>query len=85
MNEHEKFKQEVAENIAGLAGDKELQALSRAWTRDVARHKWSYNFSWLGRPAIQFPNDTWAMQELIWETRPDPITVAPDGYLKRSG
>jgi cephalosporin hydroxylase len=27
----------------------------------------------MGRPAIQFPNDAWAMQELIWSTRPDLI------------
>lgn len=73
MDEHEKFRLEVADNIAGLAGDKDLQELSRLWTRDVARHKWSYNFSWLGRPAIQFPNDAWAMQELIWAINPSLI------------
>jgi cephalosporin hydroxylase len=27
----------------------------------------------MGRPAIQFPNDAWAMQELIWKVRPDLI------------
>jgi cephalosporin hydroxylase len=27
----------------------------------------------MGRPAIQFPNDAWAMQELIWRIRPDLI------------
>lgn len=73
MNEHQKFQQEVRQNIEGLAQDAELQALSRTWTRDVARHKWSYNFAWMGRPAIQFPNDTWAMQELIWQVKPDLI------------
>jgi cephalosporin hydroxylase len=69
----EQFEHEVQQNIMGLSGDQELQALSRAWTRDVARHKWSYNFRWMGRPAIQFPNDAWAMQELIWEVKPDLI------------
>lgn len=73
MDEIQKFAQEVQENITGLAGDRDLQALSRMWTRDVARHKWSYNFAWLGRPAIQFPNDAWAMQELIWKVKPDLI------------
>jgi cephalosporin hydroxylase len=68
-----KFFQEVQENIHGLGEDHDLQALSRMWTRDVACHKWAYNFQWMGRPAIQFPNDAWAMQELIWNVRPDLI------------
>jgi len=73
MNPHEKFKQEVAENIKGLSQDHDVQALSRIWVREISRHKWAYNFRWLGRPAIQFPNDAWVMQELIWEVKPDLI------------
>lgn len=73
MNQHELFQQEVRQNIQGLAGDQDLQALSRTWMRDIAKHKWVYNFAWFGRPAIQFPTDAWAMQELIWSVRPDLI------------
>jgi cephalosporin hydroxylase len=73
VNPIEQFEQEVQENIKGLSRDQALQALSREWVRDVAKHKWSYNFKWMGRPAIQFPNDAWAMQELIWEVKPDLI------------
>jgi cephalosporin hydroxylase len=67
------FQEEVRQNIEGLARDVDLQALSRVWVREISPHKWAYNFSWLGRPAIQFPNDAWAMQELIWQTKPDLI------------
>ena len=35
--------------------------------------KYSYNFSWLGRPIIQYPQDIVAMQELIWSVQPDLI------------
>lgn len=73
MNPHEQFQEEVRQNIEGLGRDQDLQALSRIWVREVSPHKWAYNFSWLGRPAIQFPNDAWAMQELIWAIRPDLI------------
>ena len=73
MNPIEKFNNEVMENIKGLGEDKDLQALSRIWVREISPHKWAYNFSWLGRPAIQFPNDAWAMQELIWKIKPDLI------------
>jgi cephalosporin hydroxylase len=73
MSEIEKFKNEVAENIKGLENDKDLQALSRIWIREISPHKYAYNFSWLGRPAIQFPQDQVALQELIWEIKPDLI------------
>lgn len=68
MNPHEQFKQEVAENVKSLGQDYDLQALSRIWVREISRHKWAYNFRWLGRPAIQFPNDAWVLQELIWKS-----------------
>ncbi|QBL09885.1 cephalosporin hydroxylase [Rheinheimera sp. D18] len=73
MNEVEKFEQEVRNNIESLKSDSDLQALSRIWIREVTPHKWAYNFSWLGRPAIQFPNDAWALQELVWKIKPDLI------------
>ncbi|MBF8176680.1 cephalosporin hydroxylase family protein [Herminiimonas contaminans] len=73
MDPIKQFQEEVQENIASLGRDLDLQALSRIWTREISPHKWAYNFSWMGRPAIQFPNDAWALQELIWEIRPDLI------------
>jgi len=73
MNPHEQFNSEVRKNIESLGNDLDLQALSRIWTREISPHKWAYNFSWLGRPAIQFPNDAWALQELIWLIKPDLI------------
>lgn len=73
MDQVRKFQEEVAENIASLSADKDLQALSRIWVREISSHRWAYNFTWLGRPAIQFPNDAWAIQELIWQIKPDLI------------
>ena len=73
MNSNEQFQRDVASNIEGLRADVDLQALSRIWIREITPHRWAYNFSWLGRPAIQFPNDAWAMQEIIWQVRPDLI------------
>lgn len=73
MNEIEKFKAEVRANVEGLISDKDIQALSRIWVREIARHKYAYNFTWMGRPIIQFPQDMVAMQEIIWATKPDLI------------
>jgi cephalosporin hydroxylase len=73
MNEIEKFQEEVRANIRGLMDDHDVQALSRIWVREIARHKYAYNFSWMGRPIIQFPQDMVAMQEIIWASKPDLI------------
>ena len=73
MNEVEKFESEVAQNIENLGADRDLQALSRIWAREITPHKYAYNFRWMGRPAIQFPQDQTALQELIWEIKPDLI------------
>ena len=35
--------------------------------------RYSYNFSWLSRPIIQYPQDIVAFQELVSEARPDLI------------
>ncbi len=73
MNPIEDFKKEVAENIRQLGEDKDVQALSRIWSRETNQHKYTYNFSWLGRPIIQYPQDMVAMQEIIWDVKPDLI------------
>lgn len=73
MNPHEQFKLEVQSNIKGLKQDHDVQALSRIWLREITPHKYAYNFSWMGRPIIQFPQDMMAMQEIVWAVRPDLI------------
>jgi cephalosporin hydroxylase len=55
--------------------------------RETAPLKYSYNFDWLGRPIIQLPQDMIAVQELVWQTRPDLIIetgVAHGGSLIQS-
>ncbi len=84
MSEIAKFFAEVASNIEGLKADRDVQALSRIWVREIARHKYAYNFTWLGRPAIQFPQDLMALQEIIWRVQPDLIVetgIAHGGSL----
>jgi len=73
MSEVAKFFAEVANNIEGLQLDRDVQALSRVWIREISRHKYAYNFTWMGRPIIQFPQDMIAVQEIIWQVQPDLI------------
>jgi len=84
VNKIEQFKAEVLENIKNLGDDSDVQALSRVWMREVTRHKYAYNFSWMGRPLIQLPQDMVAVQEIIWKIKPDLIIetgVAHGGSL----
>ena len=79
-----KFSEEVAGNIEALKNDADIQALSRIWFRLSTKLRYSYNFSWLGRPIIQLPTDILAMQEIIWSVKPDLIIetgVAHGGSL----
>lgn len=73
MNESAEFKREVAANIDGLSSDKELKKKTLEWVLATNQHKYTYNFQSLGRPIIQFPQDMIAMQELIWQIKPDLI------------
>jgi len=73
MDPVEAFKKQVDQNINRLGEDKDVQGLSRVWSRETNRNGYTYNFSWLGRPIIQYPQDIVAMQELIWATQPDLI------------
>ena len=46
---------------------------SKNFMRESVLSKYSYNFSWMGRPIIQYPQDIVAVQELIWDIKPDLI------------
>jgi len=56
-----------------MAGDPESARIRRDWTRHAARHGYSYNFSWLGVPIIQYPEDIVIIQELLWRSQPDLV------------
>jgi cephalosporin hydroxylase len=84
MSEVARFFAEVASNVAGLKSDPDLHALSRMWARAAGAHRYVYNFTWMGRPIIQVPQDVMAMQEIIFRTRPDVIVetgIAHGGSL----
>ena len=56
-----------------MASDESLQKDAISLFNRACEYRYSYNFSWMGRPIIQFPQDMAAMQEIIWEVKPDLI------------
>ena len=47
--------------------------LTRLWLRAGWSLRYSYGFSWLGRPVIQLPEDLVRLQELLYRIRPDVV------------
>src|ERR1044071_6160938 len=73
MNEIEKFRKEKTENILAQGNNNRLINASHEFMNASISSRYSYNFTWLGRPIIQYPQDMIAMQEIIWELKPDLI------------
>jgi cephalosporin hydroxylase len=73
MDPIKQFQDEKEQNINSLGKNKELKQLGIKFLVDTATDKYSYNFTWMGRPIIAFPQDMIAMQEIIWEVKPDLI------------
>ena len=73
MDPIKQFEQECREEIVGMGRDSELSSLTARWLQLTLPHKYSYHFTALGRPIIQYPQDMVAVQELIWQVKPDLV------------
>lgn len=69
----QEFAEECQAGIDAQGNDRALCELAQTFYNESARHKYTYHFSWMGRPIIQLPQDMVAMQELIWQIKPDLI------------
>jgi cephalosporin hydroxylase len=67
------FEQEVQARISANSQNLTLQVATQQFLLASIMAKYSYNFTALGRPIIQYPQDMVAMQELIWQVKPDLI------------
>jgi len=70
---HRLFLAESAERVATYPLDAAWKDASSRWMVHGFQRQYMYNFSWLGRPIIQLPQDMVALQEAIWTVRPDLI------------
>ncbi|MDB4035276.1 cephalosporin hydroxylase family protein [Pseudomonadales bacterium] len=70
MNE---FQREVSDRIAEISANNNLRETAKGFMLASIGSQYSYNFTWQGRPIIQYPQDMVAIQEIIWEVKPDLI------------
>jgi cephalosporin hydroxylase len=74
----------AGERRARMFSPQGFEILSDLWVKTGWQQRYSYAFSWLGRPIIQLPEDLVRVQEVIWTVRPTVIVetgVAHGGSL----
>jgi len=75
------------ETIRRMGADEDVRKAALELLAKTLRYRFSYNFSWLGRPVIQLPSDLIAIQELIFALRPELVIetgIAHGGSLIHS-
>jgi len=65
-----KINKEAAEE---MYADKSLQARALDVLISADKHRWIHQSKWLGEPLLNFPQDMFAIQDIIWQTRPDYV------------
>lgn len=67
------FENECKSRIESYSANTELKNAANHFNLESNIAQYSYNFSWMGRPIIQYPQDMVMMQEIIWSIKPDLI------------
>jgi cephalosporin hydroxylase len=73
--------------VARMVKDRELRERTHDWLLASAKYEYSYHFTWLGLPIIQYPTDILAVQEILWRVKPDLVVetgIARGGSLALS-
>ncbi len=72
-SEIKKFFKERSKDISKMIKDKSFFNLSRKWLARSIYYKYNYNYTWLGRPIIKYPDDIVVMQEVLNKVKPDLV------------
>ena len=67
------FQMQREADVEAMGQDSELREKSIEWMIHADKYKYTYNYSWMGRPIIKFPNDMVIQQEIMWELKPDLV------------
>ncbi len=67
------FFDERGKDIEDMGLDKKLKQKSIEWMIEADKYKYTYNFTWMGRPIIKYPNDMVIQQEIMWDLKPDLV------------
>jgi cephalosporin hydroxylase len=73
MDPVKEFRAECDKRIAAQGENRALVDAARRFRMETINSLYTYHFTWLSRPIIQYPQDMVAVQELISSVRPDLI------------
>jgi cephalosporin hydroxylase len=73
MKNIDNFDQERKKNVDAMANDDSLDSAGLEFLCKTAKYNYCYNFDWMSRPIIQYPQDIVAFQEIVWKVKPDLI------------
>lgn len=73
MNPVEQFHQENKADIQAMTADHNTKRIGSLFMEHVTDYKYSYHYTWMGRPIIQIPQDIVNLQEIIMTVKPDLI------------
>ena len=73
MDPNQKFLTESKERVQLYEQNSELLAAAQNFMKQLNYTHYCFNFTWLGRPILQLPQDLYALQEIIWQVKPDLI------------
>lgn len=76
MFDRKSFESQKLANIDKAFHDTELIENGRRFVSHSDRYMYGYNWTCLGLPVIQMPEDIVLMQELIWDIKPDFVVEA---------
>lgn len=69
----QEFEEERMQNAKKMHEDESLVLLSNTFLQKADEYKWIHQTSWLGEPCLQLPQDLFAIQEIIFKTKPQWI------------
>lgn len=72
-NPLKKYRLDALERAKSYPKNDALQQAWQTFHNEIVKAKYAYNFFWLGVPVLQAPQDLQALQEIIWEVKPDLI------------
>ena len=71
-NKIKKFKKEKKNRIKSYKNS-DLENYAKTFFKESIIDKYSYNFTWMNLPIIQYPQDILKLQEIIWKIKPDLV------------
>lgn len=72
-NKIQVFEIEKLKRVEAISNEKAIKKMGMDFLQNSGPYGYTYNFTWLGRPIIQFPQDMVALQEIIWNIKPNLI------------